>query len=211
MAYGKPTTRIRALPDPSAHAQKQRDAIVALVEPTNAELLYVQSVGSGTVVLRRLDGSVIDEDVALLAAARVQAGDQVARLPLPGSGSRDAQGSHVALGPIKPARAAPVVTLLAAAGGSPGPPSVSGSDDWCRIVFGSGTAPVAGDLFTVTWAVPRAGGSYGLWLAPAEDDAGRLLAAGWWPINQTSVAVTFHVLGTPTANKQYIFSLLARD
>lgn len=89
-----------SLPRPSDHADRLGQRIRAIVAKASPRRLFVSSVSSGLVVLREADGTVIDEGVAYIGVVPPQVGDAVLVVPLPGSGSRHAAGSRVALGPI---------------------------------------------------------------------------------------------------------------
>ncbi len=201
---------ITRLPDPSAHARRQREAIGSLVLPANAELLYVNSIAGNLVVLRRLDGTVIDEEIVALALAPLQVGDRVVRLPLPGSGTRDARGSYVAIGPVRPTRAAPTVTVGAAAGGG-ATATVSGTDEFCRVTLNVGTSPATGTLFTLTWANARRSAAYGIWCS-GRNVAGRTVVAGG--IAQSAADTgncPVAVAVAPPASTQVLLNVLMRD
>jgi len=203
------------LPDPTAHAGRAREATATLVLPASAELLYVASLGGvplgSLAVLRRADGTVLDEEVAVCAGARLQVGDRVVRLPLPGRGRRDAAGSFVALGPVNPVRGAPTVQVgptFGPAAGSGATASVAGSDDYCRVTVNTGGGTGTGVLFTLTWSVPRPNANYGVVVSGRNAAARGVVAGGIAQSGADTVQCPVGIGAAPPASTQLLFNVV---
>jgi hypothetical protein len=210
---GHPTplaVRPRRLPDPTQHARRQREAAAERAQPAAAELLYVEALVGAFAVLRRADGSVIDEEVAVAGDARpLRPGDRVVRVPIPGRGRRDAAGSYVALGPLNPARTAPALAAGPAMGTNPTAITVGGSDDYARISFTTGGAPVANAaLLTLTWTHPLATSDYGFVVLARGSSSGALVGGGYWISSPSTAAASLAVVGPLAAATAYTIHLV---
>lgn len=201
-----------SLPDPRAHARRQRDATSRQIVPQAARLLYVDSVATdGTAVLREADGTVIEEDVAVVGG-RLAAGDRVVRLVLPGTGRRGAAPSYLALGPAKAQLTPPAVSLVAGAAGAGATlTSVSGTDGCVRVVFNTGTTPTDGALLHVAFVRRRTGTTYALLVSGRGESGARLVAGGYWQSGASDVScdVAFDV--APPASTAIALNLVFVD
>lgn len=208
-AGGDPGLALPSLPSPNGHAARQREAIARLVLPAAGRLLWVDSLAGPLAVLREADGTVIDEEVAVVGAVRV--GDLVLRLPVPGRGDRDAAGSYVAVGPVNPQRAAPSVTVGPAAGAAGAGATVGGTDAFCRVTVTTGASPATGVLFTLVWSVPRPTGTYGVFVS-GRNAAGRDVVAGGIAQSGADTVQCPVACGVaPAASAQSIFNVLVID
>jgi hypothetical protein len=210
---GHPTplaVRPLRLPDPTQHARRQREAATERAQPAAADLLYVSSLVGTAAVLRRADGSVIDEEVAVAGDARpLRVGDRVVRVPIPGRGRRDAAGSYVVVGPVKPVRTPPSLLPGPAMGTNPTAIGIWGSDDYARISFTTGGAPVANAaLLTLTWTHPLATSDYGFVVLARGSSSGALVGGGYWISSPSTAAASLAVAGPLAAATAYNIHLV---
>lgn len=148
--------------------------------------MIVTAVGSdGLINVRPLDGSTGGgRTLALIQTADIAVDDEVIVGPC-GSGEavygrlrRSSEYADLTMndvignGLVTLGGGSPSASLGAAAGGTGSSIALAGSDTGFRIVLVTGGSPTTGTLLTITFNEAKSSSDYGVWLSPADSDAG---------------------------------------
>lgn len=168
-------------------------------EKPTRRMIVTSVEASGLIKVRPIDDSTAgDKTLALIQTADISVDDEVVVGPC-GSGEavygrlrRTSTYANLTMkdltgeGLVILGGGSPSASLGSAAGGTGSSISLAGNDTGFRIVLVTGNTPTTGTLLTITFAAAKSSDDYGVWLSPADSDAGVAGARVYAPFGDRS-------------------------